>query len=227
MISAFGVDHSLIAKTDDKQARYYRRQANTLGAVSVGSAGLAGIAGGIGLREHHGHDPMGFAQPHNWRTTVPKRERALELSRVAHEHGKQVLEAGAASLATGGLAAAYRRKQRKAQLTKADRRDRNLDIATMGAGTAAVGGSLYGARGYNEHADKAGKRALSAHRLLRGDTGGHHVRELEHAWHNRRTGARVWALKKPGSAAVVGMGALGGAAAIGAGRHLYQGRQQS
>lgn len=240
MISAFGVDHSLVAKKegDSQRTQHYGRMAGITGTIGGIAGGTSLAALGTMKAERKGHDPMGFIEPNSPEkkplSEIPMGVRARVLRRAADEH-KWMAQRGAVAGGAGlALAGGYKLRQRaerhkQAQLTKAaykpDTRSKKAKAADTGLGAGALG--LGGATAWEgQHAARAmGEHVKEAYHNARW---GHHIAagakmaqsdwpfEPEHvkwAARQRKVHARAAALKAP---VVAGAGVMTAAGGLGA-----------
>jgi len=240
MISAFGVDHSLIAKAArSEQEKHYGRMAATTGAMGAGAGALGTAAGVIGHMEAKGHDPMGFAEPRRAGQTVSPYLRSRIIRPQLAGHRWQAKTLGGIGAASLGLAAGYKHRQHRLQRQQAQpvltsKRDSRQRAEDIGMDTAAVGAA--GGMGYaghvagsvlHEQAGVAHARAQDAKKVLAGERTpnspfyGRGKKRAEFAARRYKMGRRVYMLKRPGSALAYGAAGAGALGMAEVGRHVY------
>jgi hypothetical protein len=187
MISAFGVDHALIAKSTQKeQEQHYGRMAGIMGATGVGAGGIATGSGIIAHLERKGHDPMGFAEEGSIGKVPKAKERAAILAENMEGHKWQAKVGSRMAAGALGLAGAYKgkqlytrrqaRRQQQVPVTKADRKQwrhrgdvaSNVGLDTASAGLAGAGlvGGMKMSHVMNQGANERIEEGRLAHHAL-------------------------------------------------------------
>jgi hypothetical protein len=206
-----------IHKADEAQG--YRRKKNTMNAIGGGSAAMGATAGGIGLAEHKGKDPMGYTRTWAAETgrKVTPRMRSQVLGSVARGHRQQAIAAGALGAGALALGHGYKKREQTAigKALSQKTKDRGQRAGSAGVGTAAVGAGGYNAQFLGRHVASDQRKLRASHHLVAlhnmGEVGMGAKDLAEQKAVRRITGRRI-GIKGAGALASAGIAGAGGKA---------------